>query len=406
MTTNHRTSSIQRPITGEVTRPTRRRHRSADGTPGRGLPERPLPGRPGNVLRASTTATTRPGTPRRRAAPATSSRRPPAPATERPPKAATATEPKAAARRSPAAARTAGPPTAAMPLTEPLVRSSSPVRREGGRRGSARPGGVTRPTREASPLRVVAEPQTPRGFGPADVRPAPDTNSVGRARRATKGTARRAAADATTPARTGRTSRRGRAGSNSTTDQPRSSPLRDVTRPIARDSRMAQRRPARIGYGLVAAAIGLALVAALVVLPVRRWWNQRADLADRKSELDILRQANAQLGDKVAALNTPEGIEAEARTALNWGYPGEERTRSVGDPQAPMVLPPGFPYSLVNAILGSRANLAAAPPSPDGSVATDPAAGDATTSDTASTPTAAPEPTIAPPPGNPLSPVP
>jgi cell division protein FtsB len=181
--------------------------------------------------------------------------------------------------------------------------------------------------------------------------------------------------------------------------------LRDVTRPIARDSRMAERRPVRIGYGLIAAAIGLALVAALVVLPIRRWWNQREDLADRRSELDILRDANAQLGNDVAALNTPDGIEAEARTALNFGYPGEERTRSVGDPQAPMVLPAGYPYSLVTNILAARTNLAAASPNPlDTTVAgaatvpADPAAG-APVDTTAPVATEAPDPTIAPPPG-------
>ena len=65
----------------------------------------------------------------------------------------------------------------------------------------------------------------------------------------------------------------------------RPSPLHDLSRPIARDSRMSERRPVRIGYGLIAGAIVAALIAALVVLPIRRWWNQRDELADRQNEL-------------------------------------------------------------------------------------------------------------------------
>jgi cell division protein FtsB len=315
-----------------------------------------------------------------------------------------------------------------MPLTEPLRRTAPSERRGGARRrGPERPEPGKRSARDTGPqagrrpvraprpeahqpaarerraLAVIGDQPPARTARTRDARPAADNPRQGTDRPPAKRTPRRVADTAATQAdRPGRRRRSGRAAD--TTDKPRPSALRDVTRPIARDSRMAERRPVRIGYGLIAAAIGLALVAALVVLPVRRWWNQRADLADRKSELDILRAANAELGSKVAALNTPEGIEAEARTALNFGYPGEERTRSVGDPQAPIVLPAGFPYSLVNSILASRVNLAAAPPSPDPTAAADPAASGAP-ADSSASPTT-PEPTIAPPPGNPLTPAP
>ena len=93
---------------------------------------------------------------------------------------------------------------------------------------------------------------------------------------------------------------------------------------------------------------------------------------------------------------------------LNYGYPGEDRTRSVGDPQAPIVLPPGFPYSVVTNILAARTNLAATSPNPvdtaPGGVATVPAAG-APVDSTVPAATEPPEPTIAPPPGA-LTPVP
>jgi cell division protein FtsB len=401
--TSHRTSSIQRPITGEVTRPTRRRPRPFDGTPGRGLPERPLPGRPGNVLRAPTMAAARPGLARRPAA--------------RQPSTTVGRAPSSAMRRD------TGPATQAMPMTEPLVRRGTPERR-GGNRGSSRPAAQSRRDLRPRPLAVVAgqpedlptaRPSTPRGRSaappieaPAPRRPAPAGRSAKRrAVEASAGTVRpkRRRKRSDTASDTGRRSagKRRASAARDGAAPPRPSALRDVTRPIARDSRMAERRPARIGYGLIAAAIGLALVAALVVLPVRRWWNQREDLADRRSELEILSNANNQLGNDVAALNTPEGIEAAARKDLNYGYPGEDRTRSVGDPQAPVLLPAGFPYDVVTNILAARTNLAATSPNPVDTAApaggaTVPAAG-APADSTVPAATEPPEPTIAPPPG-------
>ena len=101
---------------------------------------------------------------------------------------------------------------------------------------------------------------------------------------------------------------------------------------------MSERRPVRIGYGLIAGAIVAALIAALVVLPIRRWWNQRDELADRQNELQILQEANGQLQQSVNALNTPTGIEEQARRDLNLSFPGEDRVGIVGsepDPAGP-----------------------------------------------------------------------
>src|SRR4029079_8203980 len=120
---------------------------------------------------------------------------------------------------------------------------------------------------------------------------------------------------------------------DTTAARQRSRSLRDLSRQIDRDSRMAERRPIRIGYGVIAAAIACALIAALVVLPVRRWWNQRDELADRPRELDILQSGNGQLQQEGNALDTPEGVTDAARQDLNFGFSGEERTRAVGDAQ-------------------------------------------------------------------------
>jgi hypothetical protein len=75
------------------------------------------------------------------------------------------------------------------------------------------------------------------------------------------------------------------------------------------------------------------------------------------------------------------------------------------------VLPTGYPYDMVTAILAARVNLAAASPNPTATVPADAAAAGAPadttpTDSTAPAATDPPDPTIAPPAGNPLSPAP
>lgn len=312
------------------------------------------------------------------------------------------------AERTPPAPRDPSAGTAGIPLTEPLRRATSAdaqASRRGrfgrqARRTPPAPGPTTagraRPTGSGrgstGPGRVGGDRSSPTGTGRKAARA--DTD-----RKAPTGTDRTGRSDTGSAARGARRAATGNDPARSGSSK-RPSALRDVTRPIARDSRMTQRQPLRIGYGLIAGAIGLALVAALVVLPIRRWWDQRADLADRKNELAILERANDQLTREVTALNTPEGIEVAARDELDYGYPGEERTRSVGAMDAPIALPSGYPYSIVTGILTARANLAVAPP------ATEPGATDAAASDATAAPAAteAPEPTIAAPPDNAIAP--
>ena len=164
---------------------------------------------------------------------------------------------------------------------------------------------------------------------------------------------------------------------------------------------MAERRPIRIGYGVIAAAIACALVAALVVLPVRRWWSQRDELAARERELEILQGANGRLQQDVTALNTPEGVESAARDDLNFGFPGEQRTIAVGDVQAPYALPAGYPYTVVTNILNARTNIAAQRAA-DASTTTIAATAPADTGPVDTTPqTAAPDAAVAAPPAGP-----
>ncbi len=124
----------------------------------------------------------------------------------------------------------------------------------------------------------------------------------------------------------------------------------DLTRPVPVESRLVQRDRSRLILGLIAVLIVGALAAALFVLPMKAWMNQRADLAERRRELEALQVATAQLEADIARLQTPEGIEDAARAEL-----GERRIAVVDVPASSTDLPPGWPYSLVEQIIAVRA---------------------------------------------------
>ncbi len=379
MTGGHRTTSIQRPVTGETTPSARapRRRRNGNDTPGRGLPERPLPGRPGAVRRAPVAKV-------RTAAGPSAATLPPAEQF-----AATIAAARPASQRS-VSARVPGQPSLPTPRPiEPVVgivaAGASSLDSEARSPDTARP---SRRKRSGQP--GATAPAAPEQRAPTNPARRPATAVEFSARTATTANDRSSATPSTRPLRAVP------AEPPATGSKPRPSALRDLSRPIARDSRMAERRPIRIGYGVIAAAIACAIVAALVVLPVRRWWNQRDELAARERELEILQHANGQLQQDVNALNTPDGIESAARDDLNYGFPGEERISGVGDPPTPYALPTGYPYSLVTSILVSRANIAAQTAA-DATTTAAPAPADSATADTTPV-TPAPDGAVAAPP--------
>ena len=60
-------------------------------------------------------------------------------------------------------------------------------------------------------------------------------------------------------------------------------------------------------------------MAALFVLPVKSWFRQRDDLAERRTQLAVLTAANAQLAAEVNYLQTPDGIKEAARAEIGIG---------------------------------------------------------------------------------------
>ena len=133
----------------------------------------------------------------------------------------------------------------------------------------------------------------------------------------------------------------------------------DFTRPIRRDKQLVKAPGYRLLIGVVAIVIVGALMAALFVLPVKSWFRQRDDLAERQRELAVLTAANAELAAEVNYLQTPDGIKEAARAEIGFGELGEKRVTVMPAPDAPITLPAGWPYDGVAQIVAVRQQEAA-----------------------------------------------
>jgi cell division protein FtsB len=134
----------------------------------------------------------------------------------------------------------------------------------------------------------------------------------------------------------------------------------DLTRPIARDKQLVKAPGYRLLIGVVAVVIVGALMAALFVLPVKSWFRQRDDLAERQRELAVLTAANAELAGEVNYLQTPDGIKEAARAEIGFGEQGEKRVTAMPAPEAPITLPAGWPFDGVTQIVAVRSQEAVA----------------------------------------------
>jgi cell division protein FtsB len=154
-----------------------------------------------------------------------------------------------------------------------------------------------------------------------------------------------------------------RSGIDATTSGTRHPRLGEFTRPIARNRQLVKGRGKRTLIGLGALLVALALAAALFVLPVKAWLRQRDDIAAQQHELDVLRQANTDLANEVARLQTPEGAKEAARSEIGVVTPGEVRLSVLPAPAAPLTLPGGWPYDTISQVLSVRAHPDTAAPS-------------------------------------------
>ncbi len=130
--------------------------------------------------------------------------------------------------------------------------------------------------------------------------------------------------------------------------------LGDLTRPIAKEQRIAANRRPALVLSAVGVVVAGAIGAALFGLPVRTWFGQNDDIARLQSQLDDLGAVNTELQREVDELKTDDGIVEAARAELGYIRQGERRQTIVDMPDVPVDLPDGWPYSPVEQIINLR----------------------------------------------------
>jgi cell division protein FtsB len=136
--------------------------------------------------------------------------------------------------------------------------------------------------------------------------------------------------------------------------------LGDMTRPTPRQERLVPKLLGRAALALGALLVVGAFANSFLVLPVRSWFGQQTEIDERQRELDTLRAATDELQTEVDRLRTPEGLEDAAREELGFVIAGEERLTVIGESEAPLDLPSGWPYDMVEGIVATRVAHAAA----------------------------------------------
>lgn len=138
----------------------------------------------------------------------------------------------------------------------------------------------------------------------------------------------------------------------------------DRTRPTPRTERLLPKLLGRTLMLVGAVVIVISFGNSFLVLPATSWLGQRQEVDARTEELETIKQATDELQTEVDRLNTPAGVEDAAREELGYVMAGEQRQQIVGDSQAPIELPTGWPYDLVTQIVAVRVNEAAAENAP------------------------------------------
>ena len=136
--------------------------------------------------------------------------------------------------------------------------------------------------------------------------------------------------------------------------------LSDRTRPTPRSERLLPRLLGRTALGIGLLVILASFVNSFLLAPGRTWFGQRDEISAREAELETIQRANDELQKDIDRLLTPAGIEDAARQELGFVMAGEERQTIIGEAEAPLDLPTGWPYDMVTSILGVREAEAAA----------------------------------------------
>lgn len=98
----------------------------------------------------------------------------------------------------------------------------------------------------------------------------------------------------------------------------------------------------------------VAITITFLVVPVRTWLSQRDLLDARSSQYAAYEEVNDALQDEVDALRTAEGVRQAVREQLGYLLPNERRVPLLEMPNAPVMLPDRWPYTLVANIVSLR----------------------------------------------------
>ncbi|MEY2569938.1 MAG: hypothetical protein QOE63_288 [Acidimicrobiaceae bacterium] len=114
------------------------------------------------------------------------------------------------------------------------------------------------------------------------------------------------------------------------------------TRDAVRRKRDIRRR--RLVWPLLA-VLTIAGLLFIGVYPVRTYLAQRTSLNHAQKQLSVLQDQNAQLDQRVQALNTDTEIEKLARERYNLVLPGEEAYAILPSPPPPIDVPGVWPFT-------------------------------------------------------------
>ena len=115
-----------------------------------------------------------------------------------------------------------------------------------------------------------------------------------------------------------------------------------MSRSAARTKRAIRRR--RLVWPLLASLtiVGLLFIG---VYPMRTFLAQRTSLSNATRQLEVLREQNQQLDERIQSLTTDAEVEKLARERYNLVRPGEEAYAILPAPPPPIELPPVWPFT-------------------------------------------------------------
>ena len=144
-----------------------------------------------------------------------------------------------------------------------------------------------------------------------------------------------------------------------------------------------RKRTRTVVVAVLSLALAGALAAALLILPLKAWLNQRSTLEAGRAELSELEAANAELQADVDRLRTRAGIIQAAREELNAVRKREKVWRVLAAPDLPVAFPDGWLYPTIESLIIERIAGTAGPQGSDPT-------GTLITEDNVSIPTTAP----------------